>query len=245
LENMSQLPTEDMLKRMEAEEDARRALAARRMSGAQKFDEEFGALCALIDENYDNQIQVEEFQKIYPAATEVFDSFSVPSANGIIDKDAFRNLFKLPDGSYDLDKLLKLKSMLQTKIKEEQMNQFFTTNYGVQLNGAGADEEEVEAKVSPEFEAEFTRLCDMVDANHDKVISLDEFSVVYPIGSVNFFRQLDINKDEVLQKEEFRAMFILADGSGDIERVREMMAALQLENSKNQGPGGTELPNTT
>jgi len=269
LENMSQLPTEDMLKRMEAEEDAKRAaaaraedakrvLAARRLSGAQKFDEEFGALCALIDENYDNQIQVEEFQKIYPSAAEVFDSFSVPSEDGIINKDDFRNLFKLSDGSHDLDKVLKLKSMLQSKIKEEQMNQFVSTNYGVQLDGAGADEEEVKSQVSPEFEAEFTKLCDMVDSNHDKVISLEEFSVVYPIGSAHFFKVLDINKDEVLQKEEFRAMFILADGSGDIERVREMMAELHLESSKNQiyanrfqkynfrnGPGGTELPNPT
>ena len=40
----------------------------------------------------------------------------------------------------------------------------------------------------------------------------------HEIATEHFFKQLDSNGDEVLQRSELREMFRLADGSWDIER---------------------------
>ena len=72
-----------------------------------------------MDENYDNVIQVEEFQKTYPVAAQVFKSFSIDSTGGEVSKEDLRRLFEMPDGSggYDLNKLLQFKSGLQSNMK--------------------------------------------------------------------------------------------------------------------------------
>merc|ERR1719373_672557 len=74
------------------------------------------------------------------------------------------------------------------------------------------------------FKSHYAKLCTLVDSNNDDVIDVKEFEKMYPLAADNFFTQLDFNKDGVLQRSELREMFVLADGSMDVERVAQILA---------------------
>jgi len=179
------------------------------------FESEFAAMCGIIDEDDDEVIQVEEFERILSCATDFFPGFSLDTTNGKVSKEDLKELFKKSDSSgYDLDKLKQFKIELESYSEDS------------------SDADLSSVKPSPEFEAEFKELCDLVDVDGDKTISLEEFARVYPVATQTFYKMLDTNGDASLSIEEFREMFILADGSGDLDQVREMMATLKSDDQK-------------
>lgn len=190
------------------------------------FESEFAAMCGVIDEDKDAIIQVEEFEKIQSCAAEFFPEFSLDTTGGNVNKEDLKELFKNSDNTgYDLDKLRRFKIRLESFMEEEE-----------------SEDELISVEPSAEFEAEFKTLCDLVDVDGDKIISLEEFARVYPVATQTFYKMLDTNGDAALSIEEFREMFILADGSGDLEQVREMQASLESEGSSQKvamdEPGG-------
>jgi len=58
-------------------------------------------------------------------------------------------------------------------------------------------------------------------------LDIKEFSEIYPVASDFFFKQLDTNQDQKLQKSELRQMFVLADGSMDVERMAQVEADIK------------------
>jgi len=77
------------------------------------------------------------------------------------------------------------------------------------------------------FDVEFGALCAMIDKNHDDKIQVGELATIYPNAAATFFSQLDKNHDSVLDRFEFREMFVLADGSLDLEKVKEIRETLK------------------
>ena len=78
-----------------------------------------------------------------------------------------------------------------------------------------------------EFESHFEGLCALMDKNHNDTLDIKEFSEIYPVASDFFFKQLDANQDQKLQKSELRQMFVLADGSMDVERMAQVEADIK------------------
>lgn len=86
------------------------------------------------------------------------------------------------------------------------------------------------------FETHYDRLCDLIDANQNKVIDFKEFKKMYPVAASTFFQQLDANSDDVLSRDELKSMFVLADGTMDFERVAQILADVEekLANQKKE-----------
>lgn len=72
------------------------------------------------------------------------------------------------------------------------------------------------------FKSHFDGLCTIMDKDHDQTLNVKEFAKIYRTASDFFFKQLDTNNDSKLQKEELREMFVLADGSMDVERMAQI-----------------------
>merc|ERR1719461_1250132 len=77
------------------------------------------------------------------------------------------------------------------------------------------------------FDSHFEGLCALMDKNHNDTLDIKEFSEIYPVASDFFFKQLDSNQDNKLSKDELRQMFVLADGSMDVERMAQVEADIK------------------
>lgn len=73
------------------------------------------------------------------------------------------------------------------------------------------------------FTEQFNTLMTLTDSNSDGRIDMKEFEKIFPTATLQFFQALDLDKDGSLDKVEFREVFVLADGSLDHERIKEMI----------------------
>jgi len=95
-------------------------------------------------------------------------------------------------------------------------------------------QEEEEEEVLPaaqsewnDFDSRFESLCAFIDKNQDDTLDIKEFSALYPAFSDLIFTQYDKNQDGILEKSEFRQMFVLPDGSMNVERMEEVEALIK------------------
>jgi len=77
------------------------------------------------------------------------------------------------------------------------------------------------------FNTHFDGLCTLMDKDGDDTLNVEEFSMIYPVAAEFFFKELDENKDRKLQKSELRSMFVLANGSMDVERMAQIEADIK------------------
>ena len=70
-------------------------------------------------------------------------------------------------------------------------------------------------------------MCLIIDKNYDDRFDFNEFADLYPGASEEFFKKLDLNKDEFLSKQELKEYYRKDDKSLNIERVTEDYAMLE------------------
>lgn len=168
------------------------------------FDEVFGELCSLLDENSDDSLNLKEFSDMYdPWAKNFFAEFFKSldkNMDSSLSKDEFKQMFTLEDGSLDG------KRVVETNKEVQEVK----SNYN-----------------SEEFDKIFDDVCLIIDKNYDDRFDFNEFADLYPGASEEFFKKLDLNKDEFLSKQELKEYYRKDDKSLNIERVTEDYAMLE------------------
>ena len=81
-----------------------------------EFNEQFDDLCELVDLNYNLQVNLDKFRWMLPNQSGA--SFFQVDKSGArtIDRIEFRAMFKLEDGTYDIQRLREMREMIQDNI---------------------------------------------------------------------------------------------------------------------------------
>jgi len=110
-----------------------------------------------------------------------------------------------------------------TKILRQELQALFTKeDNSADVARLGSVTIELHKRMINEFMKEFDKFCDIVDQNHDNVISMEEFQLVNPEGAQKIFSELDLNHDDMLSKEEFCEMFRLDCGVFDLPHMSSL-----------------------
>jgi len=164
---------------------------------------EIERLCRAIDRNYDGVIDFKEFQVQHEATSKMFFDQLDVNKDGVLSQAELEKMFTIEiDGVDYYD---------EARVMEvtEQVNKTLTEK----------------------FDAAFEKLFKLADANANGAIDLAEFGTVYPMATKTFYKQLDADNNKTLSKEEFRAIFVMADNYLDTPRVMEFTK--QIQNEKN------------
>lgn len=76
------------------------------------------------------------------------------------------------------------------------------------------------------FDVAFGELLTVIDRNYDDYISLSELQKAFPEAGQTFFSSVDVNEDGKIGVADLRKVFVLADGSEDLDRVQKLTAEL-------------------
>jgi len=109
------------------------------------------------------------------------------------------------------------------KILRQELQALFTRDDdSTDVARLGSITIELHKRMINEFMKEFDKFCDVVDQNHDSMISMEEFQLVNPEGAQKIFSELDLNHDDMLSKEEFCEMFRLDCGIFDLPHMSSL-----------------------
>jgi len=172
-------------------------LQAEKQKALEDFDKVFASLCSLVDSNHDDVIRLKEFSEMYPEWSQNFFS------------KFFENLDKNMDDG----------------LSKDEFRQMFV------LQGGKLDTTRVRETImqilSLKFDKVFDDVCLIIDKNYDGKFDFNEFAAFHPGASEAFFKGLDLNKDNVLSKEELKEYYRLEDGSLDTPRVTKDLEKLE------------------
>jgi len=239
-----------------------------------KFDKIFDDVCLIIDRNYDDRFDFNEFAELYPGASEEFFKKLDLNKDEFLSKKELKEYYRKDDKSLNIERVTEDYAMLEEQIYQQDIEKLcqmvnedhakdviniieFKSVYpeGTKvfinaIDGGDATEfkyEDILAKFRDEekwgdfpkvrqtmvdmraamFDSHFEGLCALMDKNHNDTLDIKEFSEIYPVASDFFFKQLDSNQDNKLSKDELRQMFVLADGSMDVERMAQVEADIK------------------
>jgi len=149
----------------------------------QYFDGQFNNFCKILDRNVDDVLDLTEFRSYYPDATKIFFSKIDTQNNSRINKDKLQQLFKLPDGSNDLDRLLKFSARIRNSMMKEFQQAFDQLCDIVDENGDNVISLEEFQMVNPDATQHFFA---ELDLNNDDFLSKLEFMHMFELPSGSF-----------------------------------------------------------
>merc|ERR1711953_1110251 len=111
---------DEVLKSFRDEEDWGDFLKVRQVIKDMKeamFNTHFDGLCNMMDKDHNDTLDFQEFEQIYPTATQIFFNALDTNGDNKLQKSELRASFVLADGSMDVARMAQIEADMQEKIE--------------------------------------------------------------------------------------------------------------------------------